>query len=195
MKVCLITYADVYFRSVLYSFEKSKIDFCKNNSIDFIFESIERSNEKLSWLKIDLLLKYIKRYDVIIITDYDSVVSNESYDILSLLKTHQGKTDCICSQLSQLKLLGCSVWYNTQNTIDVLNRIRQLKIDGDISFFAEEAVFNEVLKTHPLQMVIDNDVNCIYDAHDIKNPFLLHYASIGNPFKIKALEQKRRHSN
>lgn len=196
MKVCLITYADIYFRSVLYSFEKSKINFCKNNSIDFIFESIERSNEKLSWLKIDLLLKYIERYDAIIISDYDSVVSNKNYDIQSLLKTHRENADCICSGLSHdFKLLGCSIWYNTPNTINILKRIRQLKIEGDISFLAEEAVFNEVIKTYSLQMVIDNNVNCIYGIHDIKNPFLLHYASVGNPFKIKTLEQKRLHSN
>lgn len=195
MKVCLITYADDYFKSVLFSFEKSKIDFCNRNNIDFIFESIKVRNEKTSWAKIDLALKHISAYDAIIISDYDSVVINEKYCIHSLLEKHKGLADCICAELSNgFALIGCSIWYNTLNANRVLNRISQLKRNEDMSFLAEEAVFNEVIKTLPLRIAIDNNVNTIHNLHDIDDPFLLHYAGVSNPFKIKHLEQERQYN-
>jgi len=195
MKVCLITYADYYFRSVLSSFEKSKIDFCRSNNIDFIFESIKVSNEKTSWSKIDLILKHICMYDAVIICDYDSVVIDTNYNIRPLLEKYKGLSDCVCAELANgFTLIGCSIWYNTLNSINVLKRIRQLKIDGDMSFLAEEAVFNEVIKTLPLRIAINNNVNTIYNLHNYDDPFLLHYAGVGNPFKIKQLEQERQYN-
>ena len=195
MKVCLITYADYYFRSVLASFEKSKIDFCKRNNIDFIFESIKVSNEKTSWSKIDLILKHMHVYDAVIISDYDSLIIDKNYNIHHLLEKHKGLSDCICAELTNgFTLIGCSIWYNTPNSRSVLKCISQLKIDGDMSFLAEEAVFNEVIKTLPLRIAINNNVNTIHNLHDYDDPFLLHYASVGNPFRIKQLEQERQYN-
>lgn len=195
MKICLITYADYYFRSVLSSFEKSKIDFCASNNIDFIFESIKVANEKTSWAKIDLILKHIHAYDAVIICDYDSVIVDTNYNIHLLLEKYKGLSDCVCAELANgFALIGCSIWYNTLNSISVLKRIRHLKIDGDMSFLAEETVFNEVIKMLPLRIAINNSVNTIHNLHNYDDPFLLHYAGVSNPFKIKQLEQERQYN-
>lgn len=186
MKICLVTYANNYFRYILKNpFEISKILFCNNNNIDFKFEQITKTyNFKLSWFKLKLILKYFKlNYDVVIITDYDSVIINQNYDIHSLLNI---KTDIICNQLPNgFKLIGCSIWYNTPQSNRILNNLIHSNYNN--IFLAEEKQFNDLLPNFNIDILIEENINCINSVHNNKNPFIMHYANVGNPYKIKLL--------
>ena len=191
-KIALLTYADDYFETILKSFKFSKLEYCQENNIEFIFIPISRdSNNKLSWRKIDILLQYIEQYDAVIITDYDSVIINTQFNIRELLEKYSDR-DVICSSLdSGLKLLGCSVWYNTINTRNILYALHSEKQKDDISFLAEEAAFNKLINTMPINIALDNTINSIYNIHTCNNPFILHYAGIGNPYLIKKKHEER----
>ncbi len=195
-KICLVTYSDRFFRILLRSFEKTKLEYCKEHNIDFFFEEIFNSyNEKLGWKKIELVKKYILLdYDYVIITDYDSVVANKDYNVFNLIKS-SNSADIICSKLDTgFVLLGCSIFKNTNTVKELLDFLIFNKDINSRDFLAEEKIFNDNLHLFPLRLHVDSNINCIHNIHTLEKPFILHYAGIGNPIKIKHEYRKRYNS-
>jgi len=187
MKIGLVTYSDNIFRIVLSKFEKSKEKYCSKYQLDFHYESINFDNTfKLSWLKIDILLKYLELYDYVYVTDYDSVIINDDYDIRKLIK-ESNNADVICNQLdSGFKLIGCSIFKSSVKTKLFLKHILTFK-DNSRSFYAEETPFNLMLEEFKIKVHIEKNINHIINIHDGKPNFMLHYASVSNPLKIKKI--------
>jgi hypothetical protein len=192
-KVCLVTYSDKFFKILLRSFEKTKLEYCKEHNIDFFFEEVlNLHNEKLGWKKIELIKKYLLlNYDYVIMTDYDSVVVNNKYNVLDLIES-SNDADIICSKLENgFMLLGCSIFKNTAVVKELLNFLITNKSLNRKDFLAEEKIFNDNLHLFPLRLYVDSNINCIYNIHTLKEPFILHYAGVGNPIKIKQEHAKR----
>lgn len=187
MKICLVTYSDTIFRALLSKFEKSKYEYCNKHQLDFHYESINSDHPfKVSWLKIDILLKYLELYDYVYVADYDSVIINDNYDIRKLIK-ESNNADVICNQLDNgFKLIGCSIFKSSDKTKLFLKHILTFK-DNTKSFYAEETPFNLMLEEFKIRVHIEKDINHIINIHDGKPNFMLHYAGVSNPIKIKKL--------
>ena len=192
-KICLITYSDDIFRLILRAFETTKVEYCKKNNIDFYFEEVSGEyNQKLGWRKLNFILKYLELgYDYVIITDYDSVIIDINYNINSLIKA-SNNADIICSALeTEFVLLGCSIFKNTPTVKELLTFLLRSDSYNNSDFLAEEKIFNDSLSKFPLSIFIDPNINCIYNIHQLDNPFLLHYAGVSNPLHIKYEHAKR----
>jgi len=191
MKICLVTYSDNIFKTILSKFEKSKSEYCVKHKLDFHYENIEENLQfKAGWLKIDILIKYLKTYDYVFITDYDSVIINDNYDIRKLIEL-SNSADVICSQLNDgFKLLGCSIFKSSYKTIFFLKYILRLK-DNKKSFYAEELPFNSLIDNFKIKVYVENDINHIVNIHNNDPKFILHYAGVSNPVMIKKLHEER----
>jgi hypothetical protein len=191
MKICLVTYADNIFKTILSEFEKSKSEYCLKHNLDFHYENIDSNLQfKAGWSKIDILLKYLKIYDYVFITDYDSVIIDSDYNIRELIELSDN-SDVICSQLSNgFKLLGCSIFKSSYKTIFFLKYILRLR-DNTKSFYAEELPFNSLIDNFKIKIHVENNINHIVNIHDDESKFMLHYAGISNAFKIKKMHEKR----
>jgi len=181
MKICVITYGDFYFRTVLKVFESSKRDYCSRHNYTFISEDVDRDvSYKLGWEKVKLAKKYIKDYDIVYMTDFDSVIVNAAIKIEDLVHEYD---DIVVSTLEDgFKLLGGSIWVKTENTIRLLDSLCNFPFDNE--FLAEETALDK-LDTSMYNIHLNNTVNCIYGIHEYENPLLLHFAGIQNPYKIK----------
>lgn len=192
-KICLVTYSDDIYRIVLRSFELTKSTYCKKHNIDFFFEGVSSScDEKLGWKKINIALKYLLLdYDYVIITDYDSVIINDRYSVIDLIES-SNNADIICSKLEhEFMLLGCCILKNTTVVKEMFSWLTNNKGLDAKGFLAEEAIFNNNLSRFPLILHVDSNINCVYNMHSLKNPFMLHYAGIENPLRIKHEHSKR----
>lgn len=192
-KICLVTYSNDIYRIVLRSFELTKSIYCEKHNIDFFFEKVSNScEEKLGWKKINIALKYLLLdYDYVIITDYDSVIVNDNYNVLDLIK-YSNNADIICSKLEhEFMLLGCCILKNTAVVREMFSWLIKNKGLDSKSFLAEEAIFNNNLYRFPLKLHVDSNINSVYNIHSLRSPFILHYAGIGNPLRIKYEHSKR----
>ena len=181
MKICLITYADYYFRTILKTFEQSKVDYCEKHNYTFIFEDIDANvPHKVGWEKVKIVKRYIEDYDVVYMTDFDSVIVNDSVKIEDLVNKSD---DMVISTLEDgFKLLGGSIWVNNDNTINLLNKLCECPVDN--TYKAEEDALDK-LDVSMYNIRINNSVNCIHGIHDVVNPLLLHFAGMYNPYTIK----------
>jgi len=190
MKICLISYSDIYFRTILKRFEKSKIEYCKKNNIDYIYEDVnqfENINFKLSWIKIYILKKYIKKYDVIYITDHDSFIYNSNYNLKKLIYDNHN-SDLILSKLNTW-LLGCSIWYNTSHTNRIIDIL--LDVNKNYNYLAEEKYFNN-LDLSCLNIKHEDAINYIHNmGQECYKPFVYHLAGIGNPYLMKKIYNEK----
>lgn len=193
MKICLVTYCDTTFKIILSQFEKSKAEYCAKHNLDFYCSAVKFNQEfKLGWLKIDILLQYLKIYDYVYITDYDSVIIDNNYDVRKLIEKSDN-ADVICSELNGgFKLLGCSIFKSSDKIISFLTHIR-LKYHNlkSNSFYAEEIPFNLLMNEFKIKTYVENDINYIYDIHQGTPKFIIHYAGVSNPMKIKKLYEKK----
>lgn len=185
MKLCLATYGDIFFKLSLKSFAESKKRYCEKHDIDYVFVEIVPTSYKAGWDKLRIIKTYLEYYDGVYITDMDSVVFDDSINIATLIPPH---TDILCAELNNgFKLTGCSIWMNTPNTQKILDHL--LYIVKDSAYFAEEGPFN-TFPFDEFNVEINNTINCIYNHHEIRNPLMMHYAGIGNPYAIKKQHEK-----
>lgn len=187
MKICVVTYADRFWRLCLKSFEKTKQEFCNKHNIDFHVVNIDvTDNEKTGWKKVGIVQHFLKTYDVVYITDYDSVFIND-IDIERLIPPG----DMICGYNKNVGyLLGCSIFRNTTRVNHVLEKLA-ISTFSRKTFLAEEAAFNEIIKTFPLDIKIDDSINHIHNFTAGTPEFMIHYATLGNPLEIKILYDER----
>ena len=181
MKICLITYADFYFRTVLKHFEQSKRDYCERHNYTFIFEDIDANvGHKLSWDKLAIVKRYIEDYDIVYVTDFDSVIINDTIKIEDIVGE---SSDMVLAELEDgFKLLGASIWVNTPNSIKLLNELCECPVDN--SFLAEENALDN-LDLSMYSIAHNDTVNCIHGTHEMESPLLLHFAGMYNPYTIK----------
>lgn len=182
MKIAVISYADPYYRSILKPLEQTKIQYCERHGYDYIFEEISVDNEhKNSWDKIPILKKYLDRYDIIFMTDHDSFIFNPDIKLEDL-----PKADIIGAKLphQDFYMIGCAVWFNTPGAHEILNALNEA--DFTDAYRAEEEAYN-ALDLKKFQILVDIRVNNVYNIHHEKDPLLLHYAGVSNPYIMKRL--------
>lgn len=182
MKLLKLTYSNNIFRYILRTFEEKKREFCLKNKIDFEYVNCDLSY-KYGWYKIFLYDKFLKgNYDAIWISDYDSTIINESYEIKKSIDLN---LDGLVSKLpnSNFNLFGSAILTNNKKVRDVISDTckKFTRLEKSKNFLAEE----EILNSYGLDLKIDNNINCIYGIHNISNPFLIHFAGKSNPYNIK----------
>ena len=190
MKICLVTFSDVYYKTILKPLTRSKEKYCEMHGYDFFHESIELNLTKsykeydLGWEKLRLVDKYFATYDLVYITDIDTAILDFSVKLEDLIESK----DMVVSELQDgFITLGGALWRKTDNTKDILNTLLSFK--NQKGWLTEETEFNN-LPLKKYDICIDNRINYLYDIHRDLNPILIHYAGVVNPYIIKQKYEK-----
>lgn len=188
MKIAKITYSDKSYGIILKNLIETKKKYCYSNNIDFFYEEVNLEY-RYSWYKIFLYKKYFSMgYDTVWISDCDSFILNSDYEIRNVINEFSYGGICACMKNRDFLLLGSAILKNVPEILNIINYTIENfnRYQKTRNFFAEEEVFN-LFKP---KILIDNNINCIYNHHEIEFPFVMHFAGIGNPFSIKKLHEE-----
>lgn len=187
MKILLVTYCDRIYKNILRDFEETKVLYCNKYQLDFKCVTIDNLIPyKKGWLKVDILKECLNQYDYVFITDYDTVIVDQTFDIYDLIRRSNG-CDIICNELPNgFKLLGSSIFKNSENNRIIIDKL--LNSVRDNNFLAEEQVFNQI--SSDLTFYIEPRINIVHKLHNNNTPFILHFADERNPFNIKYIYGK-----
>lgn len=106
-----------------------KRNYCKYHNYDFIFNKVnDNYHIKNGWLKIYFMLRNLKKYDYIFMSDADVVITNKDKRIDDIINLYNCKDYCclVTTDFNSLNT-GNIIWRNCDKSIELLNKILELK--------------------------------------------------------------------
>lgn len=108
-----------------------KRDYCNYHNYEFLFcRSDNKQSIKNGWLKIYFMLKNLKKYDYIFLSDGDVVITNKDKRIEDLINIYNCKAYCclVTTDYNSINT-GNIIWKNCEKSYELLNKIFDLKDD------------------------------------------------------------------
>jgi hypothetical protein len=196
MKFCLTTLYNNNFQSfmpyVIKSFEK----FCEYNNCNLkIYDALIDDNIHPSWNKLLVLKELIKRYDIVLWADADSLFTGKSENFL-IYNNFDSASNFMVSSDTNGVCLGYILINNSNYNLQLIDTMLLLKDVKNDNFFGdgpkwEQNTFKALnlhfnIKYQIFKYDVSVDVDCVKDKD---STFFYHYCCKTNEERLKYIKR------